>query len=43
MAASMPLTDISLELCVQSGAAISNMLDPNHEWKPEMSLFSSMG
>jgi hypothetical protein len=32
---------ISLELCVQYlDAAISSLLDPNHEWKPEIHLFS---
>jgi hypothetical protein len=32
---------ISLELCAQSlGAAISSLLDPKRELKPEMNLFS---
>ncbi len=40
MAASMPLSNmISLVLRVQSlGAAISSMLDPNQEWKPEVDI-----
>jgi hypothetical protein len=33
---------ISLELSVQS-RSISSVLDPNHEWKPEIDLFSLVG
>jgi hypothetical protein len=51
MAASMPLTKDFSELCVESlGAAISRLLDPNHEMKPtnhdmkpEINYFSFVG